>query len=112
MVAVDPNLEGDVLCIRPSQKKFDAPYSSILEIVKTVKTPLPGHSNRQIIMLLSTLGVPDEVFIELQNEMCEEIDSMMTNEDKARDIVKRNTGNRECMHITRAILSMIDAVCI
>ncbi|CAI2179492.1 5586_t:CDS:2 [Funneliformis geosporum] len=108
MVAVDPNLEGDVLCIRPSQKKFDAPDSSILEIAKTVKTPLPGHSNRQIIMILSTLGVPDEVFSELQNEMCADIDSMMTNENKAREIVKRNTGIRECLHITRTILSMIE----
>ncbi|RIA98947.1 RNA dependent RNA polymerase-domain-containing protein [Glomus cerebriforme] len=108
VVAVDPSLEGDVLCIRPSQEKFEAP-SSILEIVKTVKNPLPGHLNRQIILLLSTLGVQNEVFIELQNEMRTDIDSMMIDEVKACGIVKRNIGTRECSHVMRTILSMIDA---
>ncbi len=112
MVAVDPDLVGDILCIRPSQKKFDAPDSLTLEIVKSVRTPLPGHLNRQIILLLSALEVPDEVFIQLQNEMRLDIDSMITNEDKAREIVKRSTNIRECSHTTRTILSMIDAVCI
>jgi RNA-dependent RNA polymerase len=112
MVAVDPSLEGDVLCIRPSQTKFEAPNSSILEIVKTVKNPQPGHLNRQIILLLSALGVSDDVFITLQNEARKDIDSMITNEDKAREIVKRSIGVRECSHVTRTILSMIDAVCI
>lgn len=81
-----------------------------MEIVKTVKNPLPGHLNRQIILLLSALGVQDDVFITLQNEMRADIDSMMTNEEKAREIVKRNIGTRECSHVMRTILSMIDAV--
>lgn len=81
-----------------------------MEIVKTVKNPLPGHLNRQIILLLSALGVQDDVFITLQNEMRVDIDSMMTNEEKARKIVKRNIGTRECSHVMRTILSMIDAV--
>ena len=83
-----------------------------MEIVKIVKNPLPGHFNRQIIMLLSALGVPDHVFITLQNEMRADIDSMLTDEDKAREIVKRSIGVRECSHVTRTILSMIDTVCI
>ncbi|GES78777.1 RNA-dependent RNA polymerase 6-like [Rhizophagus clarus] len=108
--AVDPNLkdEGNVLYIRPSQKKFEAPSLS-LEIVKTVRNPLPGHLNRQIISLLSTLGVKDEVFITLQEEMLADINMMMTNEDKACQIVRRSTGTRECSHITRTIISMINA---
>ncbi|RIA84668.1 RNA dependent RNA polymerase-domain-containing protein [Glomus cerebriforme] len=110
VVAVDPNLkdEGNVLYIRPSQTKFEAPTLN-LEIVKTLKTPLPGHLNRQIILLLSTLGVKDDVFITLQEEMRADIDLMMTNEEKAYQIIKRSTGTRECSHITRTIISMIDA---
>ena len=61
-------------------------------------------------MLLSALGVPDHVFITLQNEMRADIDSMLTDEDKARKIVGRSTGPRECSHVTHTILSMIDAV--
>lgn len=73
---------------------------------------MPGHLNRQIVLLLSTLGVKDEVFITLQEEMLADINLMMTNEDKACQIVKRSTGTRECSHITRSIISMINAVCI
>jgi RNA-dependent RNA polymerase len=112
MVAVDPTLKGDVLCIRPSQRKFDAPDSSILEIVKTVKTPLPGHLNRQIIMILSAHNVPDEVFFPLQEKMCREINSITVNENKAREVAKRNMGTREISHIKHTMISMIDTVCI
>lgn len=113
MVAVDPPLEkdGDVLCIRPSQRKFDAPDSH-LEIVKTVKNPSPGYLNRQIILLLSTLGVPDDVFIPLQDKMRNDINSITTDEIKAREICKRNMGTRETSHVKSTIISMIDAVCI
>lgn len=111
MVAVDPTLKGDVLCIRPSQEKFKAP-DPFLEIVKTVKNPAPGYLNRQIILLLSTLGVPDDVFIPLQIAMRNDINSIMTDENKAREICKRNMGTRETSHVKSTIISMIDAVCI
>ncbi|RGB37602.1 RNA dependent RNA polymerase-domain-containing protein [Rhizophagus diaphanus] len=109
MVAVDPTLKGDVLCIRPSQRKFNAPDPLYLEIVKTVKTSSPGYLNRQIILLLSTLGVPDDVFIPLQNQMRDDINSIMTDKNNALEICKRNMGTRETSHIKSTIISMIDA---
>ncbi|GBC00471.1 hypothetical protein RclHR1_03870011 [Rhizophagus clarus] len=105
MVAVDPTLKGDVLCIRESQRKFEAPDPH-LEIVKTVKNPSLGYLNRQIILLLSTLGIPDDVFIPLQDEMRNDIDSITTDANKAREICKRNMGTS---HIKSTIISMIDA---
>ena len=48
---------------------FEAHDSSILEIVKIVKNPSPGHLNRQIILLLSTLGIKDNVFITLHAQI-------------------------------------------
>src|SRR5437763_15150361 len=99
MIAVDEDLEGDFICIRPSQTKFEAPNSLSLEIVRSVRTPLLGHLNRQVISMLSTLGVQDHVFITLQEEMCKDIDSIMVNENKARQIVRHSTGTRECSHI-------------
>ncbi|CAG8492602.1 4569_t:CDS:2 [Acaulospora colombiana] len=110
VVSVDRNLQGDVLCIRPSQTKFDAPVSRNLEICKTVRNPLAGHLNRQIIVILESLGVPNDVFMELQDSMREDIDLMTKNEDKARDVVNRSIGSRECSHVTRTILSMIEEV--
>jgi hypothetical protein len=111
MLAIDENIEGDCIYIRPSQTKFEAPGSLSLEIVRTVRTPLSGHLNRQVISMLSTLGVQDNVFITLQEEMRKEIDSIMTNEKNARKLVKHSTGTRECSHIARTIISMIEAVC-
>jgi RNA-dependent RNA polymerase len=111
MVAIDPTLKDDVLCIRPSQRKFDAP-DSYLEIVKTVRTSSPGYLNRQIILLLSTLGVPDDVFIPLQVAMRDNINSIMRDENKAREICKTNMGAKETSHFKNTIISMIDAVCI
>ncbi|CAG8602550.1 7809_t:CDS:10 [Acaulospora morrowiae] len=108
VVSVDRRLEEDVLCTRPSQIKFEAPISRNLEICKVMKNPLTGHLNRQMIIILESLGVPHKVFLELQDTMKEDIDLMMENEDKARDVVNRSVGSRECSHITRSILSMID----
>ncbi|CAG8489836.1 4430_t:CDS:10 [Acaulospora morrowiae] len=108
VVSVDRRLEEDVLCTRPSQIKFEAPISRNLEICKVMKNPLTGHLNRQMIIILESLGVPHKVFLELQETMKEDIDLMMKNEDKARDVVNRSVGSRECSHITRSILSMID----
>ncbi|RIB03115.1 RNA dependent RNA polymerase-domain-containing protein [Gigaspora rosea] len=109
VVSVNPNLEGNVICIRPSQIKFEAPISTNLEIVKAVKNPLPAHLNRQLITLLSSHGVKDDIFIKLQNNARTDIDSITRDPQKAREIVKRSLGTRECTHVTRTILSMIDA---
>ncbi|CAG8605486.1 3072_t:CDS:10 [Gigaspora margarita] len=109
VVSVNPDLEGNVICIRPSQIKFEAPISTNLEIVKAVKNPLPAHLNRQIITLLSSLGVKDDIFIKLQNNARADIDSIIRDPQKAREIVKRSLGTRECTHVTRTILSMIEA---
>ncbi|CAG8493686.1 4830_t:CDS:10 [Dentiscutata heterogama] len=108
VVSVNPDLHGNVICIRPSQVKFEAPISMNLEIVKAVKNPLPAHLNRQIIMLLSSLGVNDDIFIELQNNARTNIDSAMRDPLKASELVKRNSGTEECSHVTRTILSMIE----
>lgn len=52
------------LCLRPSMIKFDSERSN-LEIVNWGRF-MPGFLNRQIITLLSNLGVPDQVFLDMQ----------------------------------------------
>ena len=64
----DPTLRGRLICTRPSQEKFNAPNSRDLEICSRAQF-LPCFLNRQIITLLSTLGVQDEVFETLQDNM-------------------------------------------
>lgn len=57
----DPELFGKVVQIRPSQKKFESEDKN-LEVIRCA-TYSQGFLNRQIIMLMSCQGVPDEVFL-------------------------------------------------
>lgn len=61
--------------LRESMKKFDSSHKT-LEIVGYSKR-LPLFLNRQIITLLSSLGVPDEVFEKLQNKVLRQLDRAM-----------------------------------
>ena len=65
IVAVDTRMSGNdsVLCSRPSMDKFKSD-ARVLEVCE-VSTWRCGRLNRQLITLLSTLGVPDSVFLEL-----------------------------------------------
>ena len=58
-----PSLEGRVVEVRPSQKKFTC-FEYPLEIIRCA-TFSQAYLNRQVILLLNCLGVPDEVFLNL-----------------------------------------------
>lgn len=74
MVSVDPRLEGDVICVRPSMKKFEAPQHTAFEVVGWSR-PLHARLNKQIIQILSALGLPDEKLIGVQKQAFEDIAS-------------------------------------
>lgn len=82
VLALDPDITKKEVHIRPSQHKFDALYTG-LEIIRcsTLATPF---FNRQIIIILSDLGVPDHVFIRKQQHMVNAYELAMT--DKAEAI--------------------------
>ncbi|CAG8653574.1 8362_t:CDS:2, partial [Paraglomus brasilianum] len=107
VVAIDKELEGDVLCIRPSQRKFESYELYTLEIAKTVKAPQQGHLNRQIILLLSNLKIPDSAFLELQNNHQSFIESMMQDSKRAAEVIRQIS--RDGSHQTRTILEMLKA---
>lgn len=65
MVAVNQRLEGNVIHVRPSMEKFKAPWHLAFEVV-TWSRPLPAHLNKQIIQILSALGLPDQKLIDVQ----------------------------------------------
>jgi len=72
MLSLDPTLEGDVICVRPSMEKFAAPQHSAFEVV-TWARPLKAHLNKQIIQILSALGLPDKNLIDVQTAAFEKI---------------------------------------
>jgi RNA-dependent RNA polymerase len=52
MLTVDHAIKGDVVCLRPSMIKFDAPDSNIVEIAQAFDRASPYYLNRPLIMLL------------------------------------------------------------
>jgi len=66
MFSVDYTRSGNRVCIRDSMEKFDAPDSLDIEIAKAFDKPTPGFLNRPLIMLLETLGLEKDIFLELQ----------------------------------------------
>lgn len=63
------------IALRPSMKKFGCKHR-VLEIVGVARR-LPLFLNRQIIMILSGLGVPDEPFEDMQRTLLESLDRAM-----------------------------------
>lgn len=64
VVAVYPEISG--LSLRPSMRKFETDHRSL--DVLNISEPFPCYLNRQVIMILSALGVPDSAFDHLQIE--------------------------------------------
>ncbi|RYP35174.1 hypothetical protein DL767_003951 [Monosporascus sp. MG133] len=61
------SLKFNQIHLRPSQKKFHTSYSRGIEIIKQAEFTV-ATLNRQTITLLSALGVPDKVFMEMTRE--------------------------------------------
>eukprot|EP00117_Sycon_ciliatum_P026129 scpid27037/ scgid21522/ Probable RNA-dependent RNA polymerase 1 len=73
VVSVYPNMKSDRgMELRGSMKKFDSSGHGDLEVIRAAER-MPGYLNRQFITLLSALGIEDDVFTKLQEEM---IDSL------------------------------------
>ena len=69
--------------------KFES-FHRRLEVLQTSR-PQAVYLNHQVIMLLSNLGVPDEVFIQLQNDM---LDRLAGKLEKTRDPVTRDLAKK------------------
>jgi RNA-dependent RNA polymerase len=72
---VDPSLSSHQLQFRPSMNKFDSGYNKL--DVLNIAEYIPCYLNRQVISILSCLGVPDESFTRLQDKMLNEMSQML-----------------------------------
>ena len=83
VVSVDPNADG--LILRKSMKKFESgtkPFNSIW-LCDYSKPYSYGKLNKQFIMLLSGLGINDEIFLNKQQQFIEMIENMTTSSEVA-----------------------------
>ncbi|KAI9512792.1 RdRP-domain-containing protein [Russula earlei] len=83
MLSVDHNLSGDVVILRRSMIKFDAPHSTDVEIAQAFVRPSKYYLNRSLIMVLEGLGVPYDVFKDLQDAAVQDVYNAQTSLEKA-----------------------------
>lgn len=91
MVCIDtrnqtPDHKVDVY-FRPSMNKFEANDFSI-DVVRTSLTPSVAYLNRQIILLLSSLRVPEQSFLTLQDRMMEQLKALTDNAMEACQAIR------------------------
>ncbi|KAK4149285.1 RNA dependent RNA polymerase-domain-containing protein [Chaetomidium leptoderma] len=80
-----PDAKGTEVHVRPSQEKFSAEYNG-LEIIRCSQFAC-ATLNRQTILILSCLGVPDEVFTDMMAAQISNYDTAMTDNDKAVELL-------------------------
>ncbi|MCJ1377000.1 hypothetical protein MMC17_000090 [Xylographa soralifera] len=73
MISLDTTRTGDVLMLRKSMRKFEAPDAFNIEICGSGIRPLPLRLNRQLIKILEDLGVSEQPLIALQQEEVDEL---------------------------------------
>lgn len=103
VLAGDPSLRGQVIQIRPSQEKFPAPYKG-LEICRTSQFAT-AYLNQQIVLVLSALGVPDEVFLVMLRRMLSKLQLALSDESVAMELLMRNIdANQSTVELGSMIL--------
>ncbi|CAL5011014.1 unnamed protein product [Urochloa decumbens] len=86
VIAVWPGKDDGVqISLRPSMRKFESTHS-VLEVVSWTKFQ-PAYLNRQIITLLTSLGVPDDIFWQMQEAMLHNLDTILSDKDVAYQVV-------------------------
>lgn len=102
MLAVSPDVKDKEVHIRPSQQKFVATYNG-LEIIRCAHFS-PATLNRQTITILSSLGVEDEVFLDMLTEQLDQYKSALANDDHAIELLCRFIDNGQ---VTLSIAGMV-----
>ncbi|KAI1295242.1 hypothetical protein EDD11_007880 [Mortierella claussenii] len=98
VVVYHPPLPERRVQIRPSMKKFDVEHY-VLEVIKT-SSFIPSYLNRQIIILLSGLGVPDKVILDHKNNMVRDLEKVEVDDTVAIRMLLQNwdeNGTSEMM---------------
>ncbi|GLU20684.1 hypothetical protein SLE2022_368720 [Rubroshorea leprosula] len=101
VVAVDRN-SFRKMSLRKSMLKFDSEVRK-LNITKWSDS-MPCFLNREIVTLLSTLGVKDEAFEAMQQEQLHLLGKMLTNREAALDVLQNIGGNNSKNILVKMLL--------
>ncbi|KAI9662166.1 MAG: hypothetical protein M1831_002862 [Alyxoria varia] len=105
VLAVWPEAKKREVHIRPSQDKFPTQHDTQLEIVRLASFTR-AQLNRQLINILTCLGVPDNVFIYKQDQQLNELERAVSDENLALELLQKridpNQSTLELAGIIRA----------
>ena len=85
IVIKDPEVGTDTIHVRKSMRKFDSgarPFPNVW-VCDHSRPYSYGHLNKQYIMLLSGLGIKDEVFLKKQDDFLTALENMLINPEFA-----------------------------
>ncbi|KAL9590648.1 MAG: hypothetical protein Q9203_000573 [Teloschistes exilis] len=102
ILAVSPDLQRHEMTIRRSQYKFAA-RTETLEIIRWSQFA-SANLNRQIIIVLSALGVPDGVFLKKQKAQLANLELAMTDKTMALTMLQKDIDPNQ---MTLTIAGMI-----
>lgn len=102
VLAVSPESVGRQIHIRKSQYKFPA-MDDRLEIIRWSQYA-SANLNRQLILILSTLGVPDQIFVQKLQTQLSRLEQAMTDEAMALAILQKEIDHNQ---MTLTVASMI-----
>lgn len=90
MVVEDNTRVDKVICLRPSQIKFEAPDNRTFDIQGTSLRPKAMYLNRPLISLLEFLGADCDHIIELQNVAIREVHSLHNSLQDASKVLQQH----------------------
>lgn len=102
ILTVSPDAHRGEVHIRPSQDKFPAVHNG-LEIIRYSNYCMAAL-NRQLIIVLSALGVPDEVFLNKLSTMLEDLKTAMTSPAQAVHMLQKQVDPNQ---MTLALANMV-----
>ncbi|TFK57668.1 RdRP-domain-containing protein [Heliocybe sulcata] len=77
-VVEDNRVQGKMICLRPSQRKFDAPTEGTLDVTGTSFRPIRMFLNRPLIVLMEYQGVSQDHIFRLQEAAIADVHKIFT----------------------------------
>ena len=101
VVALNPRVEQGKMMVRPSQKKFHTTFEPTLGVAGVSRPYSFGHLNRQFVILLSGLGVQDQVFLSLHQEYYDLVERMTRDKEAAITILQWRNQWQTCQQLVK-----------
>ncbi|KAI0651763.1 RdRP-domain-containing protein [Trametes meyenii] len=105
VLSVDYMLAGRSILLRPSMIKFESPDSLTIEVAKAFHKPGAYYLNRPLIMLLEGLGVPHQVFQDLQDDAVRSVQGSVESLERSARLLEVH-GLGASFRLTSAMLGL------